>query len=238
MIAKDSESCSIIDFLKAMMRAMELKIVLADDHEVVRKGLRAFLESHPGWKVVGEASDGRGAIEKTQQLRPDLVIMDIMMPELSGLEAGRRIVSEFPETKLFFFTMHESEQMVHEALSLGAHGYVLKSDVATDLLAAIEALRQRKVFLSPRLAALVSPEHAIKRPKAAVAKIPGEMLTRREREVLQMLAEGKTSKEAASALSITVKTVETHRANLMAKLDLHSLPHLVRYAIRNKIVQP
>ncbi|MGH9378614.1 MAG: response regulator [Terriglobia bacterium] len=216
----------------------ELRILLADDHEVVRKGLRALLSAHSGWKVVGEASDGREAIEKTQQLKPDVVIMDITMRELTGLEAARRILQDAPGTGLLFFTMHNSEQMVHEALSTGAQGYVLKSDTSSDLVAAIEALPQHKTFLSPKLTPLVSRGKSRGRLKTNVAKTPDQVLTPREREVLQLLAEGKNSKEVATALNITLKTIETHRSNLMAKLDLHSLPSLVLYAIRNKIVEP
>ncbi|MGH9360144.1 MAG: response regulator [Terriglobia bacterium] len=216
----------------------ELKILLADDHEVARKGLRALLGAHPGWTIVGEASDGREALEKVRRLAPDVVVIDITMPELTGLEAGKRILAEFPGTKLLFFTMHSSEQMVHEALGTGAHGYVLKSDAGSDLLAAIEGLGRRKIFISPRLAPLISNEYLKAHPRPNTAKTPSEILTAREREVLQLLAEGKSSKQVAAALDITLKTVETHRANLMAKLDLHSLASLVRYAIRNKMVQP
>ncbi|MGH9343946.1 MAG: response regulator, partial [Terriglobia bacterium] len=210
----------------------ELRILLADDHEVVRKGLRSLLNAHNGWKVIGEASDGRDAVEKAQELKPDIVIMDITMPKLTGLEAARRILQDVPETGLLFFTMHNSEQMVHEALSTGARGYVLKSDSSNDLVKAIESLPQRKMYVSPKLAPLVSSGGPRGRTKASVAKAPDQVLTSREREVLQLLAEGKNSKEVATALGITVKTVETHRSNLMAKLDLHSLPSLVLYAIR------
>ncbi|MGH9351158.1 MAG: response regulator [Terriglobia bacterium] len=216
----------------------ELRILLADDHEVVRKGLRSLLNAHYGWKVVGEASDGRDAVEKAQQLKPDVVIMDITMPKLTGLEAARRILQDVPETGLLFFTMHNSEQMVHEALSTGARGYVLKSDASSDLVTAIESLPQRKAFVSPKLAPLVSGSGSRGRSKESIAKTPDQVLTSREREVLLLLAEGKNSKEVATALGITLKTVETHRSNLMAKLDLHSLPSLVLYAIRNKIVEP
>lgn|SRR5487761_96225 len=227
-----------MDSCQAARFVTELRILLADDHEVVRKGLRALLDAHSGWKVIGEASDGREAVEKVAQLKPDIVIMDITMPELTGLEAAKRILADVPGTELLFFTMHNSEQMVHEALGTGAHGYVLKSDASTDLVAAIEALPRHKVFLSPKLAPLVSDGHPKDGLKSKVAKSPAQVLTSREREVLQLLAEGKSSKEVAGDLNITLKTVETHRANLMAKLDLHSLPSLVRYAIRNKMVQP
>ncbi len=216
----------------------ELTILLADDHEVVRRGLKAFLNSHAGWRVVDEASDGREAIEKTRKVRPEVVVLDITLPELTGLEVARRILAELPETRLVFFTMHNSEQMVYEALNTGAQGYVLKSDSSSDLVSAIEASSRRQIFVSSKLAPLMSPDFLKGGPKARVAKVPTEVLTPREREVLQLLAEGKNSKDASAILGITLKTVETHRANLMAKLDLHSLSSLVRYAIRNKLVQP
>ena len=217
----------------------DLRILLADDHEVVRRGLRALLDGQPGWQVVGEACDGRQAIEKTQQLNPDVVVLDITMPQLSGLEAAKRILADAPRTKLVFFTMHSSEQMVYEALNAGAHGYVLKSDAANDLIHAVESTQQqRKFFVSPKLEPLISKEYFKRGHRATVAKVPAEVLTAREREVLQLLAEGRNSKDVATALGISLKTVETHRANLMAKLDLHSLPALVRYAIRNKLVMP
>jgi DNA-binding NarL/FixJ family response regulator len=216
----------------------ELKIMVVDDHEVVRRGLKALLDSQPGWEVIGEASDGRQALEKVHQLSPDVVVLDITMPYLSGLEVARRILADAPKTKLVFFTMHNSEQMVYEALNAGVHGYVLKSDSSTDLVHAVESTQlHHKFFVSPKLEPLISKDYS-KGGRKAVAKVPGEILTPREREVLQLLAEGKNSKDVAVALGITLKTVETHRANLMAKLDLHSLPSLVRYAIRNKIVMP
>jgi DNA-binding NarL/FixJ family response regulator len=204
---------------------------------VVRRGLKAFLDSHAGWKVIYEASDGPEAVEKVRELKPEVVVLDVTLPHLTGLEAARRILAELPDMRLIFFTMHNSEQIVYEALSTGAHGYVLKSDSSNDLVSAIEASARRQVFVSPKLTPLMSTDFLKGGPKTRVAKAPDQILTPREREVLQLLAEGKNSKDAAAALGITLKTVETHRANLMAKLDLHSLSGLVRYAIRNKIVQ-
>jgi DNA-binding NarL/FixJ family response regulator len=217
----------------------ELTILLADDHEVVRRGVRALLDGHPGWRVVGEACDGRQAIEKVQQLSPDVVVIDITMPQLSGLEVARRVLADWPRTKLVFFTMHSSEQMVYEALNAGGHGYVLKSDASNELVHAVESTQQqRKFFVSPKLEPFISKDYFKGGRKTTIAKVPAEILTPREREVLQLLAEGRSSKDVAGTLGISLKTVETHRANLMAKLDLHSLPDLVRYAIRNKLVMP
>jgi DNA-binding NarL/FixJ family response regulator len=216
----------------------ELTILLADDHEVVRRGLRAFLDSHAGWKVIDEASTGREAVEKARRLKPQVVILDVTLPELTGLEVARRILAESPDMRVVFFSMHNSEQMVSEALHTGAHGYVLKSDSSGDLVLAIEASARRQIFLSPKLASTMSTDYLKDSAKAQVPEPPAKVLTPREREVLQLLAEGKNSKDTAAILGITLKTVETHRANLMSKLNLHSLSGLVRYAIRNKIVQP
>lgn len=221
-----------------------LRILLADDHEVVRKGVKSLLSTHNGWEVVGEALDGRDAIDKARELKPDVVVMDVTMPKLTGLEAARRILTDIPGIGVVFFTMHSSEQMVSEALQTGAQGYILKSDPGRDLIRAIESLPQRKAFLSSGVAPLVSvhvPGRTKKKGAPEIgrtANTPEQSLTLREREVLQLLAEGNNSKDVATALNITVKTVETHRSNLMAKLDLHSLADLVRYAIRNNIVEP
>lgn len=222
------------------------KILLVDDHEIVRNGLKSLLRMRPLWQIVGEAGDGNEAIRKTEELKPDVVVMDITLPNLSGIDAARRILANHPDIGVIFFTMHTSEQMVEEALRTGAHGFVLKSDAGKDLAAAIESIPSGKVFISPGLAPLISTHLTSKYPKPkdldhgtrGVAKTPEQTLSSREREVLQLLAEGKNSKEVAVALGITVKTVETHRSNLMAKLDIHSLAGLVRYAIRNHMVEP
>lgn len=225
----------------------ESRILLVDDHEIVRNGVKALLRVRPCWQIVGEAADGNEAIRKTDELKPDVVLMDITLPKLSGIDAARRILADHPEMGVIFFTMHSSEQMVEQALNTGAHGFVLKSDAGVDLAAAIDSIPSGKVFISPGLARLVSTRFTGKYPKpkdlkretgGRAAKTPAQTLSSREREVLQLLAEGKNSKEVAVALGITVKTVETHRSNLMAKLDLHSLASLVRYAIRNNLVEP
>ncbi len=210
-----------------------LHIVVADDHEIVRRGLKTLLEAQPGWQVDAEAANGREAVEKAEQLKPDVVLLDISMPELNGLEATRRIRKLVPKAEVLLLTMHDSEQMLRQAVEAGARGYLLKSDAGRELIAAVESLHRHKPFFSSRVAR--GPAEPAKRTSDGP---PLVNLTPREREILQLLAEGKTSKDVATNLHITVKTAETHRTNMMRKLDLHSVSELVRYAIRNKIVEP
>jgi len=215
-----------------------VRIIIADDHEIMRKGLRSLVEARQDWQVVGEASNGREAVEKAKELAPNVAVLDIGMPELNGLEATRQIVRDSPQTQVLILTMHESEQMVRDVLDAGARGYVLKSDAARDLVNAVDALSQHRTFFSSRIsdillqAYLHGPERSIQ-PQPARTR-----LTAREREIVQLLAEGKSNKEVANALNISVKTAETHRTNIMNKLDLHSISELVRYAVRNNIVEP
>lgn len=212
-----------------------VRILIADDHEVVRKGLRSLLEGHEGLEIVGEASNGREAVDKATVLRPDVVVLDIGMPELNGLEATRQIIKATPRTEVLILTVYETEEVIREVLRAGARGYVLKSDAGRLLLSAIEAVSNHKPFFTSRVSELVLAGFLSgeTRPDNESA---GQPLTPREREVLQLLAEGKTNKEVAAALGIGLKTVETHRMNLMSKLGLHSVVDLVRYAIRNGIV--
>jgi len=212
------------------------RIVIADDHEVVRKGLRAILEAHPGWEVCGEAADGRSAVERAEELRPDVIVVDIGMPHLNGLEATRQILKNQPDTKVLILSVYESEQLVEEVLDAGARGYVLKSDASRDLVRAIEELQRNHTFFTSRVGQLVLETYLGRR---AHGKMKGgsSPLTPREREVVQLLAEGKSSKEVAVALNLSVKTAETHRANIMRKLDVHSISELVLYAVKNNIVQ-
>lgn len=212
------------------------RVLIADDHEVVRKGLRSLLESEPGLEVVGEASNGREAVEAAVAAKPDVVVLDIGMPELNGLEATRRIVKAAPRTEVLILTVYESEEVIREVLRAGARGYVLKSDAGRLLLSAVEAVSAHKPFFTSRVSELVLAGFLSGDVKPSDEAPPGTPLTPREREVLQLLAEGKTNKEVAAALGIGLKTVETHRMNLMAKLGLHSVVDLVRYAIRNGIV--
>jgi DNA-binding NarL/FixJ family response regulator len=221
-----------------------LRILIADDHEVARHGIRALLEAHPGWEVCAEAKDGREAVELASTVNPDLILLDIGMPNLNGLEAARQILAASSQVPILILTMHDSDNVVREVLRAGARGFLLKSDAGRDLVAAVEALQLNRTFFTTRVSQMVlegyldrdTPEsredgHAKKEDDSAA------LLTGREREVIQLLAEGKTSKEVAVALHLSVKTAETHRTNLMRKLDLHSVADLTRYAVRNGIVQ-
>lgn len=214
------------------------RILLADDHEVVRAGLRALLEEQQGWEVVAEASDGRDAVEKATKLKPDCVVIDIAMPSLNGLEAVRQIVKTVANTKVLVLTMYDSDPLIQQVLQAGARGYLLKSDAGRDLVSAIEALRRNKTFFTPKVSQMVLEGYLDKSPKEKEPEGEAEILrlTSRQREIVQLLAEGKSSKEVAAVLGLSVKTAETHRANIMRKLDCHSVTELVRYAIRNHII--
>ncbi|HEX9426604.1 MAG TPA: response regulator transcription factor [Candidatus Polarisedimenticolia bacterium] len=212
-----------------------VRILIADDHEVVRRGVRALLEVHPAYQICAEAVDGRDAVEKATRLHPDLVILDIGMPGLTGLEAARQILKACPSSEVLILTMHESEQVIREVLTAGARGYVLKSDAGRDLVKAVDALRRHQTFFTSHIAEIVvggylDGQHGER----------GELsiLTHREREIAQLLAEGRSNKEVAKILGIGVRTAETHRNNIMRKLDCQSLSDLVRYAIRNNLVVP
>jgi DNA-binding NarL/FixJ family response regulator len=213
---------------------MPLRILLVDDHAVVRRGVRSLLESQEGWVVCGEATNGRDAVEQTRRLRPDVVVMDLSLPELNGLDATRQILKDAPDTEVLVLTMHHSEELARDVLQAGARGYVLKSDADENLITAVESLRQHKPFLTSTVTEFVLGDY-VRRGEGASDDF---VLTAREREIVQLVAEGRSSKEAAATLSISVKTIEAHRANIMRKLHLHSVSDLVRYAIRNKIVQP
>jgi len=213
----------------------QLRILIADDHTVVRAGLRALLESRPGWEVVAEASDGREAVEKATKLKPDVAVLDIGMPLLNGVEATRRIRSSTPATEILILTMHESDDLVQQVVSAGARGYILKDEADRVLIAAVDAARHHKPYFSTRIANTHSAE-VLTPPDGT--KVSRQRLTPREREILQLLAEGKSNKEVANLLGISVNTAEAHRANIMLKLGLHSLAELVHYAIRNQIIKP
>ena len=212
------------------------RIFIADDHEVVRKGLCALLQAEPGWEICGEASDGREAAEKVRELKPDVTILDIGMPSLHGLEATRQIIKEDPRAKVLVLTLHDSDQVVREVLNAGARGFLLKSDAARDLVVAVEALRRDKTYFTSKVAAMVLEGYLKGGTQAAAVSLGRDRLTPREREVVQLLAEGRSTKEVAVALGLSVKTAETHRSNIMRKLQLHSVSDLVLYAVRNNIV--
>ena len=216
----------------------ELRILIADDHELIRRGVRTLLEAEPGWKVVAEASDGQEAFEKAKETKPEIVVLDIGMPRLSGLEAARRLKRTLPQIKVLILTMHDSERLAWEVLNAGALGYVTKSDTARDLIIAIEALRRDKTFFTPKVDRIILDSFLNGGSSKRAKEMQGEQLTSRQREIVQLLAEGKTSKEVSALLNLSVKTVETHRANIMRRLSCHSVSDLVRYAVRNNIVQP
>lgn len=214
-----------------------VNILIADDHELVREGIKTRLEKHPGWSVCGEADNGRQAVELATRLKPDVVVLDIGMAELNGIDAARQIRKACPETEVLILTLQESEDLVREALSAGARGYILKTDAARLLTVAIEALLEGKTFFTGKVSNLVlegylDADQAARRDSGARSR-----LTMRELEVVQLLAEAKTSKEVARKLGVSAKTIEAHRANVMRKLNLHSVAELVRFAVRNNIVQ-
>jgi DNA-binding NarL/FixJ family response regulator len=212
-----------------------LRLLIADDHAVVRAGLRALLESRKGWQVCAEAADGRDAVEKAAKLNPDVVILDIGMPLLNGVEAARRIHKALPKAEILILTMHESDELVQQVVEAGARGYILKDEADRVLHAAVEALRQHKPYFSTRVSE--AADAADPSSDQDSARSGRSRLTPREREILQLLAEGKSNKEVATLLNISVNTAEAHRANIMLKLDFRSLADLVMYAVRNKIVR-
>lgn len=229
--------------------SLPVRVLIADDHDILRDGLRALLEMAPDIAVTGEARTGREAVAEAERLRPDVVLMDISMPELDGVEACERIRQRVPQTYVLFLTMHEAEEYFFRALRAGAAGYVVKRTAAADLLAAIRAVARGESFLSPSMARALVADYAERKTRGSVGmETPGresagssdhyDMLTGREREVLQLVAEGYTNQEIADQLHLSVKTVQSHRAAVMDKLDLRDVTHLVRYAVRRGIVDP
>lgn len=208
------------------------QILIADDHEVVRQGVRVLLEANPEWNVCGEAATGREAVAKATEFHPDVVVLDVGMPEMNGLDAARQIRRAVPSSKILVLTVHRSDQLAQEFIDAGVRGYLLKADAGRMLVDAVKTVLKGETFFTPSLL-----ETAGSIPTRGSLP-PIKRLTRREREVLQLVAEGRSNKEIGAALRITTKTAETHRARLMAKLGVHSVAELVRYAIRNKIVEP
>ncbi len=210
---------------------MATRVLLADDHVVVREGLKAILERE-GCEIVGEAADGQDAVRLARDLRPDVAILDVAMPLLNGLDAAREILQTSPQTRGILLTMHTEEGFVLEALRAGIRGYVVKTEAAADLVRAIHEVSRGRVYLSPAISQTVIEGYLAK------AELPSDPLTAREREVLQLVAEGKTSKEIAQLLGVSAKTVETHRSRIMERLGIHDTAGLVRYAIRRGLIQP
>jgi DNA-binding NarL/FixJ family response regulator len=212
-----------------------VRIVLADDHTVMRNGLRLLLERQPNLQVVGEAADGRQAVALSESANPDVVIMDIGMPNLNGIEAARQIVTHNPRTAIAILSMHSDESYVIRALKAGARAYLLKDSAEADLLAAVRALSEGKSFFSPAISRILVEDY-MRQLERQGAEDTYELLTNREREILQLLAEGKTNKEVAAMLNLSLYTVETHRTHILQKLNLHSVPELILYAVRKGII--
>jgi two-component system response regulator NreC len=213
-----------------------LRILLADDHKVVRQGTRALLSTIPEWEIVGEADNGRDAVSLTAELKPDIVILDIGMPELNGLDATRQIKKKLPETEVLIFTGQETEELVHDVFDSGARSYIMKTDAADHLIDALKALSEHKHFFTSRISEIVFAR-CLQGKQALEGTPENSRITDREREIVQLLGEGKSSKEIATILGISVRTVETHRAAIMKKLGLKSFSELIRYAVRNKIIE-
>jgi len=212
-----------------------IRILLADDHTLVREGIRSLLEDEDDMTVVGEADDGHSAIRLTHQLNPDVILMDIAMPLLNGLEATRRIKQDFPAVRVLILTMHENEEYIRQVLASGAMGYILKDAAAHDLIGAIRTVHKGEMILSPAVTRLVIEDYLRWGDLQPEKNSTG--LSPREREVLQLIAEGYTNKQIAEILTISIKTVQTHRMNLMKKLDLHDRGELIKYAIQKKIIE-
>jgi len=213
----------------------KIRILLADDHTILRDGIRSLVESQPDMVVIGEAEDGHHAVQMACDLEPDVVLMDIAMPLLNGLEATRQIRRTRPHVRVLILTMHENEEYIRQVLAYGAMGYILKDAAASDLLGAIRAVQRGEAVLSPAITRLVIEDY-LRWGDLNADRIPNG-LSPREQEVLQLIAEGYTNKQIAEILCISIKTVQSHRANIMSKLDLHDRSELVKYAIRKKIIE-
>lgn len=212
-----------------------IRILLADDHIIMRNGLRLLLERQPDLSVVGEASNGREAVDLTESLNPDVVVMDVAMPQLNGVEATRQIVAKHPRTAVVILSMHSDESYVIRSLKAGARAYLLKDSAEADLIAAIRAISDGKSFFSPAVSKLLHEDY-MRQLEDRDAEDSYELLTAREREILQLIAEGKANKDIANLLNLSLYTVETHRTHILQKLNLHSVPELILYAVRKGII--
>jgi len=215
----------------ASATSKKIRILLADDHAVVRAGFRMILAAHPDMEIIGEAGDGRAVLEQAEKLRPDVVVMDVAMPGLNGIEATRRLAETQPHARVLALSMHKDSVYVREMLRAGARGYLLKDSIDSDLIAAVRAVARGDAYLSPAISDGVLNDY-----RRHVSD-PLDLLTTREREVLQLIAEGKTNKDIASLLKLSVYTVDSHRGRIMEKLNLHSTGELVRFAMRSGIVE-
>ncbi len=215
----------------------DLRIVVADDHALVRRGICELLELQAGWKVVAQAANGREAVDAVAKHKPNVLVIDLAMPELNGLTAAREVLRAFTKTEIVLLTMHNTDQTIREVLKCGARGYVLKSDAEQDLTAAVKAVAQGKPFFTPSVADVVLKGFLRQSTSLDSPERLAE-LTTREREVVQLLAEGKSNKDVAIAMSVSVKTVEAHRSNINRKLSIRTTSDLVRYAVRNAIIEP
>ncbi|HVO64684.1 MAG TPA: response regulator transcription factor [Terriglobales bacterium] len=211
-----------------------LQILVADDHEIVRRGVCTLLQSHPGWQICGEAINGAQAVELAGELNPDVVVLDISMPEMGGLDAARLILQRNDKQKILFLTIVDSDELVRKALDMGIRGFVQKSDAARELVSAVEALERNGTYFTSRIAQMVLDgylDQSGSRPHRSQS-----LLTNREREIVRLVAEGKSTREISALLGVSAKTAETHRSNIMRKLKLHSVSELILYAIRNGIL--
>jgi two-component system response regulator NreC len=211
----------------------DIKVLLVDDHAILREGLRMVLDAQPGITVIGEGEDGRQALDLVESLHPDVVVMDIAMPNLNGAEATRQITKRFPQVQVVILTMHENHQYLVQIINAGARGCVLKRSAGTELVTAVKAAARHESFFSPTMAAMLLDDY---RMHLASEDNDNDLLTDREREVLQLIAEGKTNGEIAELLVVSIKTVQTHRAHIMEKLDMHDRTELVKYAIRKGMI--
>ncbi|MGD1091377.1 MAG: response regulator transcription factor [Bryobacteraceae bacterium] len=215
---------------------MAIRIILADDHTIIRSGLRLLLEQQPDFKVVAEANDGREAVQLVSKNHPDVAILDIGMPQLNGIEATRQIVAENPEAQVLILSMHSDEGYVLRALKAGARAYILKNSAEADLIRAVRSVAEGKSFFSPVISKMLLEDY-VRQVREKQVEDSYDLLTPREREILQLLAEGRTNKEVATVLGLSPHTVETHRGNILEKLNLHGVPELILYAVRKGIIQ-